>query len=151
MGDPKRRRKIFTRPKQLFSPVRIEEEKNLVNKYGLKNRREIWRTETMIKKIRDQAKKLILHPEKQQEFIARLNKLGLVTQNATIDDVLDLTKEKLLERRFQTIVFNKKLAKTIRAARQLITHKKIRVDKQICNIPGRLIDIEEENKITLAK
>ncbi|MCX8194479.1 MAG: 30S ribosomal protein S4, partial [Candidatus Pacearchaeota archaeon] len=105
MGDPRRQHKKYSRPRQLFTKARIEEEKALVKKYGLKNRREIWRAESYINRIRAQAKKLIVQPEQQEAFINRLAKLGLVRPTSTIDDILALTKEKLLERRLQTIVY----------------------------------------------
>ncbi|MCL6500832.1 MAG: 30S ribosomal protein S4, partial [Candidatus Pacearchaeota archaeon] len=78
MGDPRKKHKKYSRPRQLFSKERIEEEKVLVKKYGLKNRREIWRAESYINRLRAQAKKLILQPEQQESFINRLAKLGLV-------------------------------------------------------------------------
>jgi len=149
MGDPKKQRKKYIVPKNLFDRSRIEGEKNLVNKYGLKNRREIWIAVAKLKKIRDRAKKLILQPEKQEEFLARLEHLGLIQKQATIDDVLALDKEKILDRRFQTIVLAQKLAKTIKEARQLVSHKKVMIDNKICDVPGRLITLKEEAKILL--
>lgn len=149
MGDPKKQKKRYSRPKKLFDLARISEEKGLLKRYGLKNRKEIWIAEAKTNKIRNQAKKLIIHPEEQKIFFEHLNSLGLVDKNATLDDVLALTKEKLLERRFQTIVLKKKLAKKIRGARQLIAHKKIKIGDQICDVPGRIITLEEENKINL--
>lgn len=148
MGDPKRKRKKYKKPKKLYDAARIAEEKELMKKYGLKNKREIWKAEAKLKKIRAQAKKLILQPEKQQDFIKRLSALGLVNENADLSDVLALTKEKILERRLQTIVFKKQLARTIKEARQLIVHKKIKINGAACNVPGRLISVKEENTIT---
>ncbi|MCS7134445.1 MAG: 30S ribosomal protein S4 [Candidatus Pacearchaeota archaeon] len=148
MGDPRRPRKKYKRPKKLYDAARIAEEKELVKKYGLKNRKEIWKAEAKLKKIREQAKKMILHPEKQQDFLKRLASLGLIKNDATLDDVLALTKENILERRLQTVVFRKNLARTIREARQLITHRKIKIGGRICDVPGRIIKIEEEKEIT---
>ncbi|UCD20820.1 MAG: 30S ribosomal protein S4 [archaeon] len=149
MGDPKRSRKRYARPKRPYDSTRISEEKNLLKKYGLKNRREIWTAEAKLKKFRNEAKKLILNPEKQEEFLKHLNKLGLIEKDANIDDVLALTKEKILDRRFQTVVLKKKLSKSVKQARQLITHKKVKIGKSICNVPGRIIKVEEESKIAL--
>lgn len=151
MGDPKKSHKKYKRPKKIFTKARIEEEKAIIKKYGLKNRREIWKAETEINKIRSQAKKLILEPESQENFFNRLRKIGLIKEKDTIDDVLALTKEKLLERRLQTIVYKKGLAKTPKEARQLIVHKKIKVGEKIVNIPSYIVKTEEENKISLIK
>ncbi len=148
MGDPKKQHKKFSRPRTIFDKNRILEEKNLMKKYGLKNKKEIWRSESYIDRIRAQAKKLILEPEQQEIFVKHLANLGLVNPNATIDDILALTKEKLLERRLQTIVFKKGLAKTIKEARQLINHRKIMINGKIVNVPGYIVKSQEENKIT---
>lgn len=151
MGDPRKLHKKYRRPKQLFSKTRIEEEKAIMKKYGLKNMREIWKAETEIDRIRNQAKKLILQPELQETFFKRLRKLGLIKEKDSLDDVLALTKEKLLERRLQTIVFKKNLAKTPKEARQLITHKKIKIKDKIVNIPSYIVKTDEENKISLVQ
>lgn len=148
MGDPKRPHKQYSRPKRPYDKTRIDEERALIKKYGLKNKKELWNAESYIGKIRTQAKRLILHPEQQEIFLMRLIKLGLIKKNESIDDVLSLTKEKLLERRLQTIVFKKKIAKSIREARQLVVHRKIKVNDAIINIPSYLVKIDEENKIS---
>ena len=149
MGDPKRAHKKYSRPRTPFDKNRIDEEKSLMKKYGLKNKREIWRSESFINRIRSQAKKLILKPEQQKKLMNRLTKLGLVGPGSDIDDILALTKEKLLERRFQTIVFKKGLAKTAREARQMIVHKKVKIGDRTINIPGYIVRKEEENKISV--
>ena len=46
MGDIKRRRKNFSRPKKLFDRARIDEENVIVKKYGLKNKKEIWKAKS---------------------------------------------------------------------------------------------------------
>jgi len=147
MGDPKRQHKKYIRPKKLSEGL-IAEERAIVETYGLKNKREIWKAESQINRIREQAKKLILDSESQPAFFNRLMKIGLIKSNSTIDDVLALTKEKMLDRRFQTVVFKKGLAKTIKEARQLITHKKICIDGKIVDIPGYIIKINEETTVT---
>ncbi|MFH1823594.1 MAG: 30S ribosomal protein S4 [archaeon] len=151
MGDPRKSRKRFKRPKDPFDFSRIEEEKNIMKDYGLKNKKEIWRAQLEISRIRKEAKKLILNPKDQEVFFNRLIRLGLVTKESTIDDVLDLTKEKLLDRRLQTLVQKKGLAKTPRESRQLIIHKKIKIGKRIVTIPGYITKLEEEANITKIK
>lgn len=131
----------------MFSKVRMEEENALAKQYGLKNKREIWKTEAALARIRQQAKKLIFEPKAQQEFLARLATLGLVTGQPSLDDALSLTKIHLLERRLQTIVFKKNLAKTINEARQLIAHRKIAIGGRIVTVPGRIITIDEEQYV----
>ncbi len=55
----------------------------------------------------------------------------------------------LLERRLQTIVAKKNIAKTIKEARQMIIHKRIIVDKNVINIPSYLVPKDVESKIRI--
>jgi len=151
MGDPRKAHKKYKRPKKIHLRTRIDEDQAISKNYGLKNMRELWRTETEITRIRDQAKKLIINPANQETFFNRLKKLGLIKGDVTIDDVLALTKEKLLDRRLQTIVYKKGLAKTVKGARQFITHRKIKIQDRIVDVPGYLVKIDEENKISLVQ
>jgi small subunit ribosomal protein S4 len=152
MGDPKKKHKKYSRPKQLFDKTKIEEERNITKKFGLKNKKEIWRAESEINRIRGLAKKLIVaSPEEQEKFFNRLINLGLIKQGATIDDVLALTREKLLERRLQTIVAKKGLSKTVKEARQLIVHRKVRVAKKVIDAPSYHVKADEEDKIKIIK
>jgi len=144
----KRKHKSYSRPKRPFDKNRIEEEAKIKKEFGLKNKKEIWKAETKIKSIREKAKKLIsAEPEKQKALFDRLKKIGLEVNS--IADVLSLDKKDFLNRRLQTMVFNKKLATTPKGARQLITHKKILVDGKIVNIPSYIVSVSLENKISL--
>jgi len=87
-------------------------------------------------------------PEKQ--LLDKLNRLGILPETAALDDVLDLAIEDLLERRLQTIVFNKGLTKSIHQARQLITHGHIAIEGQRIPSPSYLVLRDEEAKITYA-
>ena len=106
----------------------------------------------MLSKFRGIARSLIgKAPEErgkmEEELLTRLKRLGVLPETAVLDDVLDLTVEDILERRLQTIVFRKGLAKTIHQARQLITHGHISIGKQRVTVPGYLVTREEENQI----
>src|SRR3989344_3700833 len=92
--------------------------------FDMKNKREIWKAEARVSKMRSQAKELITaSPEKQDALVKRLQKQGFNVKN--LSDILSLTQKDWLERRLQTIVLRKKLANTPRHSRQLIVHKKI--------------------------
>ncbi len=146
MGDIKRKRKKFSRPKQLFDRVRIDEENVIVEKYGLKNKREIWKAKAKVSKFRKRAKVLIrASMEDQKDFFDKLNKLGFKIES--ISDVLALTETDLLERRLQTIVYSKSFSNTIKQARQLIVHKHIIVDGTIVNTPSFWVSKNLETKI----
>ncbi len=146
----KRKHKIYSRPKRPFEKSRIEEEVKIKEEFGLKNKKEIWRAEAKIKEFREKAKKLIsADPSEQQALFKRLQKIGLKVNS--IADVLALEKQDYLNRRLQTIVRNKGLAPTVKAARQRIVHKKILVDGGIVNSPSYIVPKELEDKITVKK
>jgi len=146
----RKQHKKYSTPRTLFDKARIEEENLLIKKYGLKNKREIWKADYFVDKLRNQAKKLITaSAEKQQNFILKLAEKGLVKATSQIDDVLALTKEAVLERRLQTIVFKKKFAATIKEARQLINHRHIKINESIVTVPSYFINLDEEGKISI--
>ncbi|MBU2576914.1 MAG: 30S ribosomal protein S4 [Nanoarchaeota archaeon] len=148
MGDIKRKRKLFSRPKKRFDRARMDEENILVNRYGLKNKREIWKAKTSVSKMRRRAKELIgKEIGEQQIFFDKLGKMGLVVRD--VSDVLALTEENLFERRLQTVLFKKKMANTVKAARQLIVHKNVLVDGKVVNIPSFIVTKDLEGKLSL--
>ncbi len=144
----KRKHKIYSRPKRPFDKERIAEEAKLKKEFGLKNKREIWKSDAKIKSIREKAKKLISADyEEQQALFNRLKKIGLNVNS--IADVLSLDKRDYLKRRLQTVIVEKKIAPTPRSARQLITHKKILVDGEVVDSPSYIVPVELEEKISL--
>ena len=144
-----RKRKRFSKPRKKFDKARIEEENGLIKRYGLKSKREIWKADAAIARIRKQAKKLITAGQEEQgKLIEKLNKSGFNAK--TIADVLGLSKEDWLKRRLQSILIEKNLAKP-KEARQLIAHKHIRIEGKVVNIPGYIVRVEEENKIEVRK
>lgn len=141
-----KKKKRYSRPRKPFDKVRFEEEKEIVKKYGLKKKREIWKANSEIERIRNIAKSLITrNKEEQDEFVKRLKKSGLKVEKLT--DVLALKKEDWLDRRLQTIIFKKGLAKTPKQSRQLITHRHIKVNKNIVSVPSYVVEVDEEDKI----
>jgi len=86
----------------------------------------------------------------EEELLTRLKKLGIIHENAVLDDVLDLTIEDILERRLQTVVFRKGLAKTMYQARQLITHGHIIIGEKRVTVPSCLVTRNDEEQITYA-
>ena len=52
MGDPKRLRRKYEPPRRPWEKIRIDEEKTLMEEYGLKNKKEVWnRTERNVDSI----------------------------------------------------------------------------------------------------
>ncbi len=151
MGHPKKLRKKYETPKKPYDKERLAEEKKLVKDYGLKNKRELWRAESMLRNFRRIARELQGKKDevKEKELINKLVKFGLVAPKATLDDVLELKESDILERRLQTIVFKRALAKTIKEARQYITHGHVYINKRKVWWPSYLVPVSEETKIEL--
>jgi small subunit ribosomal protein S4 len=144
---PKRKHKKFNRPRKIYDKAIIKEEQALIKKYGLKNRREVWKADYAISKIRNIAKTLITANEEDKEkFINRQKAKGFEVNN--IADILGLNKEDYLKRRLQTIALKKGYAKTPTQARQLITHKHVKLNGNIINSPSHLTTLEEEKSIS---
>jgi small subunit ribosomal protein S4 len=148
MGDIKRKRRLYSRPRKLFDTDRIQEENIIVNEYGLKNKREIWKAKSVATKFRQRAKRLISKDdEEKRAFIVKLNTLGLKVEN--ISEVLALTEKDVLERRLQTVLFRKGMAHTAKQARQIIVHKYVLINSDVVNTPSFWVTPELENKISV--
>lgn len=144
----KRKHKVYSKPRKAYDKNRIEEEVKIFEEFGLKNKREIWKVESKVKLMKERAKNLITSPkEEQKTFFDGLKKLGLNVNS--IEDVLSLDKKDYLKRRLQTIVHIKRIAKSSKEARQLITHKKIIVDRKVVDRPSYLVPVDIEEKIYL--
>jgi len=153
MGDPKKQRKKYETPRFRWRKDILQEELKLIGQYGLRNKHELWRHKTLLSKTRGIARSLIgKTPEErgkmENELLARLKKLGILDETAVLDNVLDLSIEDMLERRLQTIVFRKGLARTIFQARQLITHGHIAIGSRRVTVPGYTVSKAEEEQVT---
>ncbi len=147
----RRFKKKYEKPKKLWDKERIEKERKLLKEYGLKNKKELWRAEALLRKYRRIARELAAkkNEEKEKILIKKLADLGLLSENAKLDDVLALTVENILDRRLQTLVYKIGLANTIKQARQFIVHGKILIGERKVPFPSYLVPKNEENKIQL--
>ena len=153
MGDPKKQKKKFRRPLTVWNEERIARDKILIKNFGLKNKREIWKVESKLKSLHDQAKILTAQNTEQtkkesEQLIKKLASLNLVQQDAKLDNVLSLTINDLLNRRLQTVVLKKGFARTINQARQFITHNHITINDQVINVPSYLVPLNEEPSVS---
>ena len=144
MGDPRRLKKKYKTPRHPWQKDRIEKEKELLKVYGLKNKKEIWKAMSKLKRITRQAKTIIgLPPEKKEaeakKLLEKLDKYNLIDKNSKIEDVLNLTVEDILNRRLQTQVYKQGLARTIKQARQFIIHGHIFVSGQKIDMPSYMV------------
>merc|ERR1712028_20660 len=137
---------------------RLDAEMKIVGEYGLKNKREVWRVQYVLAKVRTAARMLLTLDEKNEQrifagdaLLRRMIRLGLLLESEKrLDYVLGLTSAKIMERRLQTKVFKLGLAKSIHHARCLIRQRHIRVGKQICDIPSFLVRLDSEKHIDFA-
>jgi small subunit ribosomal protein S4 len=155
MGDPKKQRKKYETPRFPWRTDVLQSELKLLGQYGMRNKRELWRHETMLSRFREIARSLLGTPAEEREklekqLLNRLNRLGMLPETAVLDDVLDLSIEDILERRLQTIVFRKGLAKSIHQARQIIAHGHIVISRQRVPSPSYLVLRDEEAKVAYA-
>lgn len=151
MGDPKRITNKFQKPAHPWNKARIEQEKPLMQKYGLQSKKELWKITSKLKTYKQNAKRLVAlkgtqaEKERQQMF-DKLHSYGLAESNS-LDEILGMQAEQLLDRRLQTIVFKKGLARTVKQARQMITHKHIIINGRKITAPGHLVKTSEEHTI----
>lgn len=156
MGDPRKKRKKYETPRHPWQASRIESEKEITREYAFKNKKEIWKMQSTLRKYTSQAKKLATTTSEQgkkekEQLIKRLFRMGLVKSTAKLDDVLNLTLKDILERRLQTIVFRKNLSRTMNQARQFIIHHHIMIGDKLVTSPSHLVLSEQEDKITFKK
>ncbi len=153
MGDPRKQRKKYETPNHPWQGDRIKAERKLMNEYGLKNKKELWKMSTLLKGIKTQAKSLITREDEQAKkekelFLNKLSKMGLIKEmNIKLEDILGLDVNAILGRRLQTILHRKGLAKTAKQARQFIIHGHVAIKGSRVDVPSYLVPVEEESAI----
>ena len=154
MGDPKLSRRVWKKPKRPLNYDLMMDELKILGTFGLKTKRELWKANTELSRLRLQARSLLALRQEDREqkepiLINSLSKIGLVDKNLTLDDVLNLQVADLLSRRLQTIVQRKLYFKTPYQARQAIVHGHIMIGERVVTIPSYTVKIDEEPKIRL--
>jgi len=154
MGDPRKPKKSYHRPRRIWTTDQLNAELYILGSFGLRNKRELWKAQTEVARFRNQARALLAlateaRTEKESRLLKSLNRLGLVNESASLDDVLNLKIEDLLERRLQTIVMKKAGTKSPHQARQIVVHGHVSIGDRIVNLPAYLVKKEEEELIRL--
>jgi len=154
MGDPRRPRRTFSKPRSPWRSDQLAQELYLLGSYGLRNKRELWKAQAALSSIRKQARHLLAASEEvrnreEKVLLDSLRRRGLVAEGVSLDDVLSLGIEDMLGRRLQTIIYKRGSAVSPMQARQLIVHRHIKIGDRIVSIPGYQVTSEEEKRIQL--
>ncbi|VVC01428.1 30S ribosomal protein S4 [uncultured archaeon] len=155
MGDPRRIKNKYETPRKVWDADRIKTDKKLTGAYGLKNTREIWVTLQYLKKARRNAIRLLAKgaagAQEGKPLLSRLARLGVLPAEANLEDILSLSVENFLDRRLQTRVMKKGLARTAAQARQLVTHGFISVKGRRVTVPSYMVTADEEQYVAYYK
>lgn len=147
--------KSYETPNHPYQGSRIAQEHDLVSRYGLKNKEELWRAESELRSYRREARELVgraqgdaeLAARQGADFIARLHRLGILDEGEDLGDVLALDVADVLERRLQTVVYRSGLANSPKQARQFINHGHIKIDDRRVRVPSYAVAVDEEDDI----
>ena len=152
MGDTKKLKKKYSGPRHPWNKERLDSEAIVRTTYGTVNKTEIYKMNSLLTDFLSAAKKSASQRTNQdkmekEQLLARVKRLGLITENQTVNNILNLELKDVMERRLQTIVMKKGLARTIKQARQMITHKHIIVGSKVIPSPSYLVTVDDESKI----
>jgi small subunit ribosomal protein S4 len=152
MGDPRKSKKKYRKPKHPWMIDRIEAEKGILKSYGLRNKKELWKAEALLRNYHRQARKLLvsstdLGKKEEKQIFDSMRRMSLLKKGATLDDILALKINDILDRRLQTLVYKKGVANTPRHARQLIVHGHVTVGGGKVTAPSYIVKAKEEDSI----
>ncbi|AOW79965.1 30S ribosomal protein S4 [Halodesulfurarchaeum formicicum] len=149
MALPGENTKFYETPNHPYQGERIAEEGDLIGRYGLKNKEELWRAQSELRKYRREARRLLgrVDEESGEEFIERLQRYGILDADEGLDDVLSLDVTDVLERRLQTVAYRKGLANTVAQARQFVNHGHVTIDGQRVTTPSYTVEVAEEDDV----
>ncbi|MFC6824771.1 30S ribosomal protein S4 [Halopelagius fulvigenes] len=147
--------KFYETPNHPWQGERIAQESDLLGRYGLKNKEELWRAQSELRDYRREARRLIgdaqgdldVAEEEGEDFLDRLRRLGILSEDDNINRVLRLDVTDILERRLQTVAYRKGLAQTPQQARQFITHGHVVVGDARVTAPSKKVEAVEEDRV----
>jgi|EP00235_Prasinoderma_singulare_P009514 small subunit ribosomal protein S9e len=150
--------KTFKKPRRPFEKERLDQEMKVLGEYGLRAKRELWRVQFVLSKLRNAARTLLTLDEKDPKrifegnaILRRCHRYGILAdEQDDLNFVLALTPQAFLERRLQTLVFKLGLAKSVHHARVLIRQRHIRVGKQVVNVPSFMVRTDSQKHIDFA-
>ena len=149
--------KAYETPNHPFQGERIASEHDLIGRYGLRNKEELWRAQSELRSYRREARDLLAQEAQGEieraedaggEFLAKLRRYGVLGDEEGLDGVLSLEVNDILERRLQTVVYRQGLANTPEQARQFITHGHVTVDGRRVGVPSYTVELTEEDDVS---
>jgi len=154
LGDPRRPRRTFSKPRSPWRSDQLAQELYLLGSYGLRNKRELWKAQTQLSSIRKQARHLLaasaeVRSREEGKLIDSLLKKGLLSPGMILDDVLSLSVEDMLSRRLQTVIYKRGSAVSPLQARQLIVHRHVKIGDRVVSVPGYHVTADDEKRIVL--
>ena len=146
--------KFYETPNHPFQGERISEESSLLDRYGLKNKEELWRAQSELRGYRREARNILAQRaqgegevSEGEEFVSRLKRIGVLDDGDSLDDVLLLDVTDVLERRLQTVAYRNGLGNTPQQARQFVTHGHVTVDGRRVQAPSAKVDVAQEGAV----
>ena len=147
--------KFYETPNHPFQGERISEEHSLLDRYGLKNKEELWRAQSELRGFRREARNILAQQAQGgaeaaegEEFVGRLQRLGILGDGDELDDVLLLDVTDVLERRLQTVAYRKGLAHPPQQARQFVVHGHVTVNGQRVQAPSAKVEVAEQDTVS---
>ena len=147
--------KRYETPNHPYQGERIDEESDLLSRYGLKNKEELWRAQSELRRYRREARRLIGESQGDVEaankagadFVSRLQRLGILDDTDAITDVLSLDVTDVLERRLQTVAYRNGVGNSTKQARQFILHGHVVVGDARVTRPSYKVETVEEDLV----
>lgn len=111
-NQPKNFGKTSRTPRRPFEKERLDSEMTILGEFGLKNKRELWRVQLTLAKIRAKARRLLtLQPDDPRRLfegaalLRRLTRLGVIgNDQQNLEYCLSIKVQDVLKRRLQTLV-----------------------------------------------
>jgi small subunit ribosomal protein S4 len=154
MGDIKKIRKKYSKPSHPWRIARIEEENAICKEYGIPKKNELWKGIAKLESFKNQAKKFSALQGSQADLernnlFKKLHSYNLINVGDSADAILGITLKNILDRRLQTLVFKKGLTKTMKQARQMITHRHVSINNKIVSSPSYIVKVVEEASMSI--
>lgn len=151
MGDPKKQDKKYEKPLIPWDERRIEDEKELMETYGLKKKKEILKSQSILRNLQRRARDLAAgsDEDRRDNLLDKCKRLGLIGEDSGLNDVLRIDLRDILDRRLQTLVSKHEDVKSPEQARQFIVHGHVRIGERRITTPSFPVPQKLEDKINV--